>query len=170
MGRGLPPAPAISMTVLQKELLSKLNKQESSSQRIARRTSILLLAETGESNSQIARDLSISLNTVRSWRSRWNTNYEKLLAYESGVETGELKLHIYHKHLLCFLSDIARRGAPKTFTFDQEEQIRALACSDPSEHNLPFNSWTEPLLVSKAIEKKIVLSISTSQVGRILKK
>ena len=170
MSRGLPPAPAIPMTALQNKLLVQINKQELSSQRLVRRTSILLSAHAGKSNSEIKRNLSISLNTVRSWRSRWNSNYDDLLDYESGIQTGQISVLDYRKHLLNFLSDLARPGAPKTFSLQEEEQIRALACSHPSEHGLPVSSWTEPLLVSKAIEKGIVSSISASQVGRILKK
>jgi len=170
MKRGLPPAPAILMTALQYELLHKINSQHKTSQQKVKRSSILLLAKLGISNSQIKRDLSLSLNTVRSWRKRWLSHYQDLVAYESGINQGQVTVLDYRKRLLLFLTDLARPGAPKEFGVEQEEQIRALACSDPNEHGIPVSSWTESLLVSQAIEKGIVKSISTSQVGRILKK
>jgi len=42
-------------------------------------------------------------------------------------------------------------------------------CENPSEYGRPITHWTQRELVDELIKQKIVESISTSEVGRILK-
>ncbi len=72
--------------------------------------------------------------------------------------------------ILEVLSDRYRPGTPKRITIDQEEQIRALACTRPSEHNIPMTNWTHAMLAHVAMIEGIVDTISSRYVGVILKK
>ena len=164
MGRGHAPAPAIPMTEMQNQLLSRLGRQHKTPQQVAKRIRILLMAHEGHSNSHIKRELGISLNTVKSWRRRWLSEYEELLKFESAGESD------YSQVLLSVLKDIPRSGAPKVFTLAQEQQIVALACEKPVQHDIPISDWTYQMLAHVAIAKGIVATISPAQVGRILKK
>jgi len=48
-----------------------VNDESLTSQQIALRGRIILEAHTGKNNSQIARELGVSVETVRAWRTRW---------------------------------------------------------------------------------------------------
>jgi len=85
---------------------------------------------------------------------------------KDGQGVSDLELRRY---LLGVLKDIARSGTPKTFTAAQEQQIVALACEEPNHHGIPITDWTHEMLAKTAIAKNIVSTISSSQVGRILK-
>lgn len=170
MGRGQPPAPAIPMTACQVEVFSQLSRKHTTGQQLSKRAEIMLMASEGHSNSHTKRVLGISLNTVKFWRSRWLSAYEELLEAEASMEKGEMSRLAYEKQLFEVLSDQPRQGAPKTFSLGQEQQIVALACDKPRHHGLEMTDWTYAMLAKVAIAKGIVASISSSQVGRILKK
>jgi len=167
---GQAPAKAIPMTSLQKKLLQEIVVKYSSGQQQVKRAKILLLASEGQSNSSIKRDLGISLNTVKSWRRRWLSTYENLLIYEDSVSQGISKLLDYHKHILELLRDLPRSGAPKTITLSQEQQIIGIACEAPEDYGIAFTDWTHEMLAYVAVAKGVINSISSRQVGRILKK
>ncbi|MEM6379784.1 MAG: helix-turn-helix domain-containing protein [Bacteroidota bacterium] len=170
MGRGQAPAAPIAMTPLQKEILQDIERQHKTSQQIAKRIKILLMANQGQSNSHIKRELDISLNTVKSWRKRWEAAYDDLVSYESYLENQEGSLSDLGKRLISILKDLPRPGAPKTITLAQEKQIIALACESPADYQIEMTDWTLAMLAKVAIAKGIVATISSRQVGRILKK
>lgn len=95
MGRGQAPAKAISMTALQFILLQKESKRRTPQSQFKTRINLLLQARKGESNSQTARNLDISLNTVKLWRRRWQSNYKQFCEYEKGMNTQGLSNHDY---------------------------------------------------------------------------
>lgn len=169
MGKGQAPAPAIPMSVYQLELLTKTVNKHTTSQQTATRIRILLLAQQGYSNSHNSRALNISLNTVKQWRKRWLSAYENLVKYEQTIATGKTSPLDFEKHLLSILKDKPRSGVPKTITLSQEQKIIALSCDKPIIHNIEMTDWTHEMLAKVAVSKKIIPSISSSQVGRILK-
>jgi len=170
MGRGQAPAVPIPMTLLQKEILQDIGRRHTTSQQLAKRIKLLLMANQGQSNSHIKRELDISLNTVKSWRRRWEANYDNLVSYESYLENQEVSPLDLRKRLISTLKDSPRSGAPKTITLAQEKQIIALACEPPADYQVEMADWTHEMLAKVAIAKGIVASISSRQVGRILKK
>lgn len=170
MGRGQAPAPPIPMTVLQREVLQDLGRRHTTSQQIAKRIRILLLANQEYSNSHIKRELGVSLNTVKSWRRRWQSAYDELVIYESYLHNQQVSPLDFRNRLISALTDLPRSGAPKTITLSQEKQIVALACEEPSQYQLEMTDWTHEMLAKVAIAKGIVTSISSRHVGRILKK
>src|SRR5215213_915376 len=86
MGRGKPPAAAISMSERQYRLLETESRKRTTLRQYGERIPILLRASQGESNGQIKRELGLSLNTVKTWRKRWRDAYATLLAFEQGPD------------------------------------------------------------------------------------
>ncbi len=170
MSRGQAPAPAIPMTLLQQSLLQEIALKHTTSQQQAKRVNILLLANQGYSNADVKREVKVSLNTVKAWRNRWLSSVESLNNYESFVSQGQATILDYRKLLIKFLTDQFRSGAPKIFTLAQEQQIITLACKKPRDYQIEMTDWTHQMLAHVAISKGIVASISSRQVGRILKK
>jgi transposase len=108
------------------------------------RSRILLMADTGEKDVNIANVLGVAKNTVRNIRQRY-------------VDKG----------LQMAINECPRSGGPKKFTGKQEAKITALACSDAPEGR---SRWTLRLLSDKAVELGIVEEISFNNVRNILKK
>jgi len=158
------------MTVLQYEILSEITRTRSTWQQVSKRIQILLLGSEGHSNADISRKLGIAVNTVRAWRERWSSGYESLEKFEGLMAANDVKQSDYREELLATVKDLPRSGAPKVFTLAQEKSIIALACEEPAKHGIEMTVWTHEMLVKVAIAKKIVSTISVSQVHRILKK
>src|SRR3954470_19999903 len=105
---------------------------------------ILLLADEGRTDEQIAAATGASRSTVERHRTR--------LARE-GLEAA--------------LSDKPRSGAPAKLDGKQEAMIVALACSDAPEGQA---RWTARLLANRAVELEVIESVSESTVRRVLEK
>lgn len=161
MGRKIAPAPILPMTGLQYSLLEKIVSRHTTGQQQSKRAKILLLASKGQAHFTIHQTLGVSVNTVKSWRNRWDEAYEEICKAET--ETG------LSKALLLFLKDLPRPGTPNKFTEAQRKQIVALACDKPGNHQLEMTGWTHEMLAITAQAKGIVDSISESQVRRVLK-
>ncbi len=137
-------------------------RAHSTSQQLALRARIILLADNGAGVRATARELMIEPRTVRHWRQRWLTG------------TGEAAER---------LADAPRSGAPATFTAEQVCAIIALACEPPSARGHPITHWSQNELareagprrvhgrawVPKAVKRGVVASISQRSVGRMLK-
>ena len=67
------------------------------------------------------------------------------------------------------LKDLPRSGCPDKFTPEQICKIIATCCESPEHHGRPITHWTHRELVDELIQQKIAESISTSEMGRILK-
>lgn len=127
-----------------------------------KRAKILLLAFENQPHSVISKSLGVSINTVKSWRNRWNESYEALSQIETESEM--------NKALYLFFKDLHRPGKPNKFTEAHRKQIVALACDKPTNHKIEMTDWSNEMLALTAQAKGIVDSISKSQVRRILKK
>jgi transposase len=170
MRSGSAPAPAIPMSERQYKLLS----QERSKRKISRqnyiRITILLRASQGEGNKQIAREESVALSTVKSWRSRWNSAVEQLQEFEKGVSGQGVSDFELLQKMLEIIKDRPRSGAPVRISMAQKQQIRALACENPEDYGLVMTDWTHQTLAESAVNQSIVESISATHIGNILKK
>lgn len=170
MGRGLPPAPPIPMTDRQYRLLEKEYRKRTTLQQNRSRIGILLGASRGESNSQVSRSLGVALNTVKSWRNRWEKSYPDLVKYASGPAGDGISDRALLNRMLELLKDLPRSGKPKEISLEQEQQIIALACQKPEDYGIPVTDWTHEMLAKVAIAQGIVERISGRWVGSILKK
>ena len=137
------------MTEQEKETLIKLIAKHKTSQAKALRARIILQFNEGKTKSAIAKALGVVYNTVLRWTKRWKNNSE--------IDAEER------------LEDLPRRGCPDKFSPEQICKIIATCCEDPAEYGRPITHWTQRELVDEVIKQKIVESISTSEVGRILK-
>ena len=170
MGRGKPPAPALPMTDRQHRLLEREAAKRTTLRQYNERIPILLRGSEGQSNSQVARELGISLNTVKSWRRRWESDYESLLDFEKGANGNGVGDYELLQEMLKSLDDLPRSGAPKRITLAQEQQIVALACEKPTDYGVEMTNWTLEMLAKVAIARCIIETISPQYVGEILKK
>jgi transposase len=154
MKRGPDPV-KIDLNGEEKEGLEKLASRPSTTQQIAQRARIILAANAGQNNAQIARAEGVSVNKVRQWRGRW--------AELKAVPLAEMSLEER-------LQDLPRSGSPGKFSAEQLAQIIALACEDPQASGYPVSHWTPKEVAAEAIKRGIVESISPRQVGRFLKR
>lgn len=99
-----------------RQRLRELVQSGTRSVRVVRRASILLKSDEGYTDEEIAEHVGCSDRTVRSVRKRFCT--------------GSLDEALY---------DARRSGAPPTFTPRQQQQVIALACSDPPQDR---TRWT----------------------------
>lgn len=160
-----PLATPIDLTERQRNCLEKIVGRQKSEKRLAIRASIILAAADGMSNCQIARQLRVDEETVRTWRNRWANAGEKLLKIEAEVE----KEKPFAQEVTSLLMDLPRLGTPATFTAEQIVQIVAISLSPPEESERPIESWSQRELANEAIKRGIVSDISPRSVGRFLK-
>jgi putative transposase len=148
----MPPLAAVAIILSESEKaeLEKLLRRSSTSQQIAMRAKIILRASAGEGHGEIARALEITKYTSRLWRNRW-------------LELRDVEMSVLEK-----LEDAARSGRPASFTIEQLTQLYALACDPPEKYGRPISHWTPRELADELIQQKIVESISTRHVGRLL--
>jgi putative transposase len=150
-----PKPPALSLTDDERQGLEKLVRRHSTPQQIVLRGRIVLAADDGKNNSQIARELGIMVKTVRQWRNRW------LLLQPIALDD----LSIQER-----LEDLPRPGAPPRITADQRCQIEALVCEDPEESERPISHWTGREIAEEIMQQGIVDKISARHARRLLKR
>ncbi len=138
----------------QKEL-EQFTKRHRSEQQQAQRARMVLAAAQGHSNVSIARELQVSVDTVRLWRDRWvglqGIDWEALSVAER-------------------LQDAPRPGAPPKFTEEQRCQMAAFACETPMRAGRPISQWTGREIADELKKRGIVEQISPRQASYLLKK
>jgi len=145
----------IKLNKEEKNVLDKLVKGHNTGQQIALRSRIVLAADQGKSNSQIVRELEVSMNTVRLWRSRWSLFQPVPLTELTAQER---------------LEDLPRPGCPVRITADQRCQIEKMACEKPEKSGRPISHWTNREIADEIIKQGIVEKISARHAGRLLKR
>jgi transposase len=128
----------------EKQHLEELTTRGKSGARKIRRARILLLADEGYIDKEIARVLGAAVTTVERVRKRF---------VEEGLEAA--------------LSERPRPGAARKLDGHQEAYLVALACSDPPEGK---KRWTMQMLADKLVRLEVVEEISDETVRRTLKK
>ena len=133
----------LQLTAEHHSYLTSLMTKGSLNVRVARRISGLLQLNQGLNLNRIAKSLGVTYQTVAVWRNKYRSN---------GLD---------------FLRDKARSGHPIVFDGAQRAKVTALACSDTPDGRA---KWSLQLLADKAVELKLVESISPSKVREVLKK
>jgi transposase len=105
---------------------------------------IVLLATRRWSNTAIAAEVGVGVDTVRTWRGRFAAQG------------------------LAGLADRARSGRPARFTPVQVAQVKALACQLPARVGAPLSRWSCPELAREAVAQGIAAAMSASTVWRWL--
>ena len=126
-----------------KGLIRYLRRGKSSARSLTR-ARILLLADEGRDDEEIAETLKVSKSTANRIRKRY---------CESGLESA--------------LHEKARSGAPSKIDSRIEAKLIFIACSEPPDGR---SKWTVRLLADKLVEMEVVESISHMSVQRLLKK
>jgi len=150
--RGPKPDP-LSLTEVERNELERVVRRHSTAQQMALRGRIILEANAGKNNSQIARELGLSVETVRAWRTRWLALQPVVLADLSVQDR---------------LSDVPRPGRKSQITAEQICQLIAMACEQPKER--PISQWTGREIADEAMARGIVQQISPRHAARLLKK
>ena len=134
----------IKLTAKDRRTIEDIISRGTEKARKITRCRILLLSERNHSQQAIAEMMSVTGHTVRNICLRF---------IAEGLESA--------------INEKPRSGAPGIFDGKEKAKITALACSNaPDGHS----QWSLRLLADKAVELKIVDSISHTDVGRILKK
>jgi putative transposase len=128
----------------EREYLMQYLRKGKSSARSLTRARILLLADEGQEDKEIAEALMVSKSTVGRIRKRY---------CEGGLDSA--------------LNEKARSGAPPKIDGRIEAQLTLLACSEPPEGR---SRWTVRLLADRLVEKEVIDAISHMSVQRLLKK
>jgi transposase len=108
------------------------------------RAQIVLRAADRQTNTRIAAELGITVDTVRTWRGRF-------------AEQG-----------LAGLRDRPRSGRPSRFSPVQVAQVTSLACQVPAHAGAPLSRWSCPELAREAVAQNVTESISAATVRRWL--
>jgi len=124
--------------------LKKMTEKGSEKGRKIKRAQILLLADKGKKDPEIAEWIDVTTGTVQRIRKRYAT---------AGLQSA--------------LEEKARSGRPVEIKAETRAKITALACT-----NAPAGRarWTLRLLANKAVELEFTESISHQSVDNILKK
>jgi putative transposase len=153
-------ATAIHLSEQEQAALTHLTRRHRSEQQVVLRARIILAAGQGASNTQIARELGINVDTVRLWRDRWASQQETDL---DKMDQGTVSL-------TQRLQDAPRPGAVPKFTVEQRAQMAALACEAPATAGRPISQWTGREIADELKKRGIVTEISPRHAARLLKK
>ena len=134
----------IVLDSLDRQVLTARARSGKAEQRDALRARIVLAAAGGRTNSAIAAEVAVSVNTVRKWR------------------------HRFHEQGVPGLRDRPRSGRPRTFSPTQVARVKALACTPPDQVGLPLSRWSVTELACEAVGQGIAEAISPATVGRWL--
>ena len=132
---------------------------------IVQRANCILLAYKKRQFTDISTLLGLSAKAVGRWVKRFRDSLDALGQIESeGVKT------VLLRQVVDCLGDAPRSGRPHKFSPGQVASIISIACEDPEASNRPVTSWTNEEIVDESVNRKIVSSISTSQVQRFLRR
>jgi transposase len=134
----------VTLTDEERGRLRSLTRQGKSGARTIRRAQVLLLADEGRGDEQIAAALHCGLSTVARTRQRF---------VEESLEAA--------------LVDRPRPGAAPKLSPKQQAFTVALACTKPPEGHL---RWTMQLLADRLVELEVIPAISDESIRRLLKK
>lgn len=164
-------ASIVHLSELQRQLLAGEVKRHQLSEQLRVRIQIILDASQGTGNRALSRVYAPgNVPLIRKWRNRWVAQQSKLDALESQLRGQRGMRKRLLEAMLEVLSDAEGRGVKSPFTPSQEEQIVALACTQPSDYGLADVKWSQQLLAKMAVEQGIVSHISQSKICGILKK
>lgn len=135
---------AVRVTGSIRRLLIRRSRGQKTPYRDRIRARIVLLAAREWTNTRIAAELHVAVDTVRTWRGRF--------AAEG----------------LAGLVDRPRSGRPSRFSAVQVALVKSLACQLPADVGAPLARWSCPELAREAVTQGVTERISASTVRRWL--
>ena len=157
-------ATEIALTEKQEKILRQLSNARTVSAHLQQRATIILRCFEGKSRLEIMAELGVHKKTITKWRTRWAKNEDKLFELEK-QEQGVA----FQRSIEQVLNDAPRCGTPCKFSAEQVCHIMNVACELPQDNDLPLSHWSLPSLADELVKRKIVDSISTSQLQVFLK-
>jgi putative transposase len=148
-----PKPDLLSLSDFERTELKRLVRGHLTAQQVALRGRIILAADAGQNNSQIARELGTSVETARAWRTRWLALQNIALADLTVQER---------------LGDVPRPGRRSQISAEQVCQVMALACEQPKDR--PISQWTGREIADEVMRRGIIPQISPRHAARLLKK
>jgi transposase len=140
----LPKKYLVKLTEAERVQLESMTRGGKTSARRLKRALVLLGADDGGKDAEVAAKARVSTGTVERLRQRF---------FEEGLQAA--------------LSERPRPGKPPKLNGRQEAYVIALACSDPPEGRV---RWTLRLLADRLVELEIVDEVSHHSIGRLLKR
>jgi transposase len=134
----------IALSPLDESVLCARARSSTSAHRDVIRARIVLAAADGATNTEIAAEVGVHVDTVRKWRRRF---------VAAGVGG---------------LDDLPRSGRRRVFTPVQVAEVKALACTLPAETGAPLSRWSSADLATEAITRGLAETISAATVRRWL--
>jgi transposase len=134
----------VNLTEDDREYLNQFISRGKASARSQTRARILLMADEGHSNKEIAEVLKTTRPRVNRIRKRY---------FQEGLDSA--------------INEKPRSGAPPKIDGTIEVQVTLLACSQPPEGR---SSWTMQLLADRLVELEVIESVSAMSIHRTLKK
>ena len=129
----------VRLTDGERSSLREMVRKGKQKARVVCRAQILLKADEGLIDEEISEHVGRTTRCIRDVRKRY---------YQGGLDRA--------------VTDAPRSGGPAMFTRKQQQQVIALACTDPPEGR---QRWTLELLCEHAASSGIVESLSTSEVS-----
>ena len=156
-------AAKIMLTERQHSILQQIIHSTTAAQRLVERANLIVLAFGGMFNRAISGIIGLRRKQIGVWRRRWKQSFDALVAIECRESQAALRRAIED-----VLSDAPRSGSSGKFTAEQVTQVLAMACEPADQSGRPINEWTGRELADELVRRKIVASISISQVNRYL--
>jgi transposase len=156
-------AAKVGMTQRQQDVLGEIAHSRTSPKHLVQRATIVLRAFDRIDNADMAQEVGMNPSDVGKWRRRWAQRWRGLILIECMESRAELRRAVEKA-----LSDEPRSGNPGKFTPEQITLLLALACEPPEKSGRPITHWTIAELVDEAKKRRIVESISPSQMRRYL--
>jgi transposase len=152
--RGPKPLP-LTLTADERRDLDALVRRHTTAQQIALRGRIVLSAADGLNNAQIARQLQVSVPTVRRWRERF--------LFLQCIPLSDLVI-------VERLTDVPRPGRPIQISDEQVCQIVRIGCEAPAASGRPITEWTGREIADEAKRRGIVEKLSPRHAARLVKR
>ena len=113
------------LSEVQKSILLAITKRHNSPQQLVGRVRVVLLASENQDNIQIASQVGLCQETVRTWRTRWNAQQEKIDTIEADGNEKALREFIVE----VVLADDPYNGERRNYTPEQITQLYAIVWS-----------------------------------------
>ncbi len=157
------------MEVIEQELLESITRSSKLPASVVQRSKAVLLYDSKRNKKAVSEVIQSTRDFVYLWINRWECAKEVREELYDSYENKELTKSAYKRELVILFKDKYRQGVPPKFSQSDRDKIVALASESPADLGLPFTHWTGSLLQHEIIHRKIVPSISTSHIARILK-
>lgn len=146
------------------DLLTTLDRSRSVGVALQERARIILAADNGNTNRQIAKQYNIEEHRVGRWRNRWQQQHDHWKTLDP-----QLREPMSKKLVRGWLVDKAGRGRKAEITPEQKVLILTIACEPPSQSGYPNTHWTDRLLAAEVIKRGIVEYVSHVWIWSFLK-